>query len=139
VRGIERLDSQLYRARTSTADLYIETRSCFEFPGVGGGAIVRQASGAVQLIIEGAGACDVTDLYFSDPPFGTYTLSRIDRVNSNLYRAESGAAKVFIETRLCLALTLLDDGLLAWQGIGSQVFIDNSSGDVCDVVEVYVN
>ncbi len=68
----------------------------------------------------------------------TYELSNIDRVGSNLYKAVSGSTQLLIETRLCLALTLRDDGLLVESDTGTtQLYIDNSSGDVCDVATVY--
>jgi hypothetical protein len=74
------------------------------------------------------------------PPAETYNLSRIDRVGSNIYKANSGATSLMIETRLCLALTLRDDGLLIKGNDGEyQLFIDNSSGDVCDVAEIYAS
>jgi hypothetical protein len=70
-------------------------------------------------------------------PFGSYALTQINRLDLNLYEARSGLATLLIETRLCLVLTLLDDGILDWQGsFGSTLFFDTFSGDVCDVNEV---
>jgi hypothetical protein len=71
-------------------------------------------------------------------PAETYELTNVDRVASNLYKADSGSTQLIIETSLCLALTLRDDGLLVRSDSGGfQLFIDNSSGDVCDVRDIY--
>ncbi len=71
--------------------------------------------------------------------FGTYDLWNIDRIDTNLYQARTVGADLLIETRLCLALTLLDDGILTWRGVaGSELSIDNFSGDVCNVADANV-
>lgn len=138
--GVERSATDLYSARSGANDLYIETRSCSESASSDDGLLIIEDAGDSRLFIEGSGICDVTDLYFADTPFGTYDLTRVDRAASNVYRAQIGGSNLVIETRLCLALTLpLDKGILIWQGIGSQLFFDNGSGDVCDAADVYVN
>lgn len=73
-------------------------------------------SGCCVTLSDGsASVCASTDACGAAPqpaPAQTYTLSAIDRVATNFYKARSGATELVIKTSLCLALTTRNDGLL---------------------------
>lgn len=136
---IDRAASNYYKALSGTTELVVETQLCFALTLFDDGLLAREDGGNFKLYIDnGSGdVCDVTNIYIAAPGFGTYELTGIDHLGTNLYRAQSGAAGLVIETQLCLALSVFDDGILVWDFLNSQLFIDNFSGDVCDVVNVY--
>jgi hypothetical protein len=71
-------------------------------------AIAPEAFGLRRcLAMPGSAAHAMTVIYG-----GAYQLTGIDRVDTDAYRAQSGASTVLIRTRNCQVLTMMDSGAL---------------------------
>jgi hypothetical protein len=139
---VDRIARNHYRARSGTTELVIETRLCLALTLLDDGLLARRDSlEEFKLYIDNTSGdvCDVADIYVAAPSLGTYDLTSIEHLDTDVYRADSGGVGMVIETQLCLALPVYDRGILVWDVLGSQLLIENFSGDVCDVVAVYGN
>jgi hypothetical protein len=138
---IDRVGSNIYKADSGGTALVIETRICLALTLRNDGLLLKGDDGSYQMFIDnGSGdVCDVADIYVSTTSFGTFDVFGLQSVVTDMFRAQSGLANLFIETQFCYEYPAYDDGVLLWQGVGSQLIIQGLSDAVCDVVNVYSN
>ena len=67
-----------------------------------------------------------------------YKLSNVKRVDSNIYSFTSGTVSGIVQTKYCYEYAYYDDAVLRYDKSSYENKLIFSSGEACDVADVYI-